>query len=536
MVISTDAFPNRCLFVRARGVDAEGGFRIYVDPGIYAVRVAAVDHAMLWETIYVDKALEIRGTLGTYERSQPGDTLKLKTELLDANGNTLSAQALVAEQKRENLYRLDLSTKPAGAVTLRYQLEGLGGRTFNGPLADTYHYDGDGDFWSVVDIGTPTTLELDLAKLPPSGKAPEFAWIGEVPELIALRAYRSRWGLHIRQLRDKLPTKDDNLYIGDATYKQEMASFGKDALAEAHAAETEQAHMFLRLAQLELFGFSADEAVRREQAQWLFERVEPGEPRLGIINLNAVLGRVLSGSDTTLAKHADGWIERMAEENPDPFTALLALSSLIIRADERGDHARVAELYGRLGEPRFAELEMRKYLMSKFDPNRIWQRGKPFPSYEFTALEASDSPISHIQRKGQLYLLEFWATWCVVCIKNMPNLHAAYAKLNEIPARGGEKVLRRLRSAKKPKVEFVFVSLDQNPDDVETFRRKYWSMPWTHAFVGQQREKETMERYGFGAVPAAVLIDGSGTIVALDEALRGDRLLPTLVSAYSSAR
>ena len=53
-------------------------------------------------------------------------------------------------------------------------------------------------------------------------------------------------------------------------------------------------------------------------------------------------------------------------------------------------------------------------------------------------------------------------------------------------------------------------------------------MPWTHAFVGIAADDEVMQQYGFFGVPAMVLLDEQGTILATEDNLRGEDLVPTL--------
>jgi thiol-disulfide isomerase/thioredoxin len=143
---------------------------------------------------------------------------------------------------------------------------------------------------------------------------------------------------------------------------------------------------------------------------------------------------------------------------------------------------------------------MATYLAELFDPDRSLQRGKPFPDFEFAAL-AGGPPVTRAERAGRLYLLEFWATWCGPCVADMPNFHAAYAKIHGVGAVDPEDRLRRLAPVERPRVEFVFVSLDQSPDVVQEFRDEHWAMPWTHAFVGGDRRAEVTARFGLLRLP-----------------------------------
>lgn len=523
----------------AKGKLAEdGSFRVEVEPGLYMLSVAAVDHAQVVQPLLVEGVVEVQGTLGTYAREDPGATLRLKAELLAADGERIATGPDTAARAADGSYRVDLRDRPKEAVKLRYQLVGNSGRTYNGPLADTHENDGGGDFWSVVAIEGRDELALDLAALPPAGKAAQLTWSGESPGIAALRAYRERWSVRVEQLSASMPRKDGKIVEPTPEQRAEVAALATEALAEADAATSDDARMLLRLAHLDVFAGHEDQAATRTRAEWLVERVDPQDLRLGLFwNLENVLARALDPADEALTARVEAWLAR-SQANPNPATALGAISLLIHRADERGDDARVAELYAAVREPRFTGTYTAKYLAQRFDPDRILQRGRPFPGFEFPALAAGGRPITRAERAGRLYFIEFWATWCGPCVADMPDLHAAYAQVNGArPGKGeGEAGLRRLGSIERPKIEFVFVSLDQRPEDVRAFRAEHWSMPWTHAFVGRDGEKEVMERYGFSGVPTGVLVDGAGTIIEVGAALRRERLLPTLERALASAR
>jgi len=55
--------------------------------------------------------------------------------------------------------------------------------------------------------------------------------------------------------------------------------------------------------------------------------------------------------------------------------------------------------------------------------------GGPAPAFE---LEAVDGQIVNMaDLKGQFVILNFWATWCVPCIKEMPEFQKAHISLNQ---------------------------------------------------------------------------------------------------------
>ncbi|MCY1070346.1 TlpA disulfide reductase family protein [Nannocystis sp. RBIL2] len=509
---------------------ADGSFRVEVEPGLYTLVIGAVDHAQISRPLLLAGAVEVEGELGTYPRPEPGEVLQLRLQWLDAEDKPLAEEWRPAARTPAGTYRLGLADRPQRAAKLRYQLSREYG-THNGPVADSYESDGGGDFWSVLALAGRDALELDLAALPPAGKPARIEWRGEPPDQRAVRLYRETWEPRSAALQRSMMAPDGKLLEPTAAQRATLAALAAEARAEADAAGDDDTRMLLRLAYLDVFPVLDDPADAREQADWVLARVDPLDPRLGLFSsVPFHLGRVLDTADESFAARAEAWLGH-ATDHPDAELALAALQQLLFRADARGLDDRVAALYTRVREPRFAGNLTAGFVTKQFDPDRALQPGKLFPDFEFPALAAGAPAVKGADRRGRPYFIEFWATWCGPCVAGMPELHAAYAAVNNLQAGPGEDALRKLGPAERPDIEFVFVSLDQKPGDVEAFRAQQWSMPWTHAIVGPEDAGGVWERFGFMGIPMGVLVDGAGTIVALSNDLRDHELLPTLQQA-----
>jgi len=55
------------------------------------------------------------------------------------------------------------------------------------------------------------------------------------------------------------------------------------------------------------------------------------------------------------------------------------------------------------------------------------QSPKPLPDLAFT--DAEDKPLALRAYKGKTVLLNFWATWCAPCVKEMPSLDRLQAEI-----------------------------------------------------------------------------------------------------------
>lgn len=108
--------------------------------------------------------------------------------------------------------------------------------------------------------------------------------------------------------------------------------------------------------------------------------------------------------------------------------------------------------------------------------------------------------------KGKILVLDFWASWCGPCRKEIPHLKEAYEKY-------GNKG-----------VAFFSVSID----DKDTNWKKAMEeekMPWAQA-LAPEAGKDIMKLYQFSGIPFIVVLDKEGKIVAKN--LRGKKLMDKL--------
>jgi thiol-disulfide isomerase/thioredoxin len=140
----------------------------------------------------------------------------------------------------------------------------------------------------------------------------------------------------------------------------------------------------------------------------------------------------------------------------------------------------------------------------------IHRIGETVPSFNLRSIDDTATYISSAKLRGNVYLIDFWGTWCNPCIEQMPYLHKAYERFKE---KG---------------FTIVSIAFDPDVDNVVRFRSKKWRMPWLNAFVGNDYHNSTVSAFGVLHFPYPILVDSKGTIVALDEALWGERLEQTL--------
>jgi len=122
------------------------------------------------------------------------------------------------------------------------------------------------------------------------------------------------------------------------------------------------------------------------------------------------------------------------------------------------------------------------------------------PAFDFQVTDLSGEPLSLSQYRGQVVLLDFWATWCPPCIAEMPNVKRTYAKY------------------KNHKFEIIGISLDRSKALLEAYIASE-GLTWRQYWDSSVR---ISNMYNVRAIPSTFLIDGAGVVRRVN--LRGSAL------------
>ena len=129
--------------------------------------------------------------------------------------------------------------------------------------------------------------------------------------------------------------------------------------------------------------------------------------------------------------------------------------------------------------------------------------GQNYIDFAMPTPDGKEIKLSDYVAKNKYTLIDFWASWCGPCRMEMPNVVAAYAKYK---AKG---------------LEIVGVSLDSN---LESWKKaiKDLNITWPQMSDLKGWKSAGAGLYGVRSIPATVLVDGQGKIVARN--LRGEEL------------
>ena len=113
---------------------------------------------------------------------------------------------------------------------------------------------------------------------------------------------------------------------------------------------------------------------------------------------------------------------------------------------------------------------------------------KALPDLAFT--DADDKPVKLADYKGKTVLLNFWATWCAPCVKEMPSLDKLQAEMG--------------------KDKFVVLPLSLDGPSKPKVAPFYADRKLANLGIYFDKGKKTMSTLDVSVLPTSVLIDPQG--------------------------
>ena len=137
--------------------------------------------------------------------------------------------------------------------------------------------------------------------------------------------------------------------------------------------------------------------------------------------------------------------------------------------------------------------------------------GQPFIDIEENDITGQAHKLSEYCGKGNYVLIDFWASWCGPCMKEMPNVKMNYEKYH---GKG---------------FNVVGLSFDRTAEAWKRAIREQ-GLNWVHLSDLQYWNTVAAKTYSINSIPSSLLVDPNGIIIARD--LRGEALGRKLKEIY----
>lgn len=190
--------------------------------------------------------------------------------------------------------------------------------------------------------------------------------------------------------------------------------------------------------------------------------------------------------------------KKFIQDKPDSYISLDVLHDLSYNTD----YPELVTLYNGLS-PQIKASEQAKPFAAMLPILKTVAIGATAP--EFTQPDTAGKLVSLSSFRGEYVLIDFWASWCVPCRGENPNLVKAYNRF------------------KNQKFTILGVSLDQlksKTNWLAAIRKD--GLPWTQVSDLKAWKNEAVIRYAIHFVPQNFLLDPNGKIIAKN--LRGEDL------------
>lgn len=147
------------------------------------------------------------------------------------------------------------------------------------------------------------------------------------------------------------------------------------------------------------------------------------------------------------------------------------------------------------GNPAYMTTSLTDGIKSRIEGWKRQRVGQQFTDLEMQDVDGKTHKLSEYVGNGKYVLIDFWASWCGPCRKSMP-------------------AVKKLYDAYKDKgFDIVGLSFDNNKDNW-TGAIKKLELPWHHLSDLKGWESIAGRTYGINAIPATLLIDPNGKIIA----------------------
>lgn len=212
---------------------------------------------------------------------------------------------------------------------------------------------------------------------------------------------------------------------------------------------------------------------------------------------------IADGQQAEAVKQAADFIRN--QKSTPKLDSLYTVAFIASQGDEAAAHTSFAAL------KREAKKENIQHLKAEMTH-------KPAPDFTLKDLDGNVVKLSDL--KGNIVILDFWATWCGPCIRSFPAMQEAMNQL------------------KDKKVKFLYVNTSESDNDAtrkakikEVLEKQRVDF---HVLLDEQKDDKyiTSQAYGVNGIPSKFIIDANGKLRLNSVGFGGDeKLIEELLTA-----
>lgn len=126
--------------------------------------------------------------------------------------------------------------------------------------------------------------------------------------------------------------------------------------------------------------------------------------------------------------------------------------------------------------------------------------GQPAPDFTLPGVRASDSTVQLSELQGKVVYVDFWASWCLPCLRSLPQINGLYEQYRD------------------QGFEVVAITIDDPVEDATEFLADL-EIPLAYSVV-LDSTADVMDQYRVVGMPTSFLIDRDGVIRKVHKGFR----------------